>query len=110
MAPVTPALLVYSARTWEELIFREELLSAAAREPNLALRVTTTRGPRQRPDDFERRLDRPLLRDILTGWGRTPRHAYVCGSNAFVEAVTTNLVLETLPPEHIRAERYGGPG
>jgi ferredoxin-NADP reductase len=110
MAPETPALLVYSARTWEELIFREELLSAVAREPNLTLRVTTTRGPRHRPEDFERRLDGPLLRDILTGWGRTPRHAYVCGSNAFVEAVTTSLVLEAVPPEHIRAERYGGPG
>jgi ferredoxin-NADP reductase len=110
MAPETPALLVYSARTWEELIFRQELLSAVAREPHLTWRVTTTRGPRHRPDDFERRLDSSLLRDILTGWDRTPRHVYVCGSNAFVEAVTTSLVLEALPPEHIRAERYGGPG
>jgi ferredoxin-NADP reductase len=109
-APETPALLVYSARTWEELIFREELLNAAAREPNFALRVTTTRGPRHRPNDFDRRLDRSLLRGILTGWGRTPRHIYVCGSNAFVEAVTQSLVLEGLLPEHIRAERYGGPG
>jgi ferredoxin-NADP reductase len=110
MAPETPALLVYSARTWEELIFREELLSAAAREPHLSLRVTTTRGPRHRPEDFERRLDRALLREILAGWGSTPRHVYVCGSNAFVEAVTTSLVLEAVPPEHVRAERYGGPG
>jgi ferredoxin-NADP reductase len=110
MAPEISALLIYSARTWEELIFREELLGAAAREPHLTLRVTTTRGPRHRPEDFERRLDEPLLRDILTRWGHTPRHVYVCGSNAFVEAVTSSLVFEALPAEDIRAERYGGPG
>jgi len=104
----TMALLVYSARSWEELIFRDELVAARASEANFELVVTTTREPRHRPHDFERRLDRSLLREILTRWDRAPRHVYVCGSNAFVEAVTSALVLEALPPQIIRAERYGG--
>jgi ferredoxin-NADP reductase len=107
-APPTIALLVYSARTWEELVFREELLSIQARDPNFAVVITTTRGPRHRPDDFDRRLDRSLLRGILTQWGHAPRSVYVCGSNVFVEAVTSGLVLEGIPPGRIRTERFGG--
>ena len=107
-APATVALLVYSARTCEELVFRNELLSMQASGPNFALVMTTTRGPRHRPDDFDRRLDRTLLRGILTRWAHTPRSVYVCGSNVFVEAVTSGLVLEDIPPERIRTERFGG--
>jgi ferredoxin-NADP reductase len=108
--PKTPVLLIYSARTWEELIFRDELLDTEAHEPSFMFIVTTTRGPRQRAEDFDRRLDRSLLRDALTRLRRTARNVYVCGSNAFVEAVTSSLVLEAMPPEIIRTERYGGKG
>jgi ferredoxin-NADP reductase len=107
-APETAALLVYSARTWEDVVFRDELVLAEAREPNFSLVLTTTREPRHRPGDFDRRLDRPLLREVLAGWGHTPRHVYVCGSNAFVEAVTGNLIREAAAPERIRTERFGG--
>ena len=104
----TPMLLAYSARTWEELVFRDELLSAQAAEPNLTFIATTTRGPRHRAEDFERRFDRPLLHQVLTRWGRTAHGVYVCGSNVFVEAVTQSLVLEAVPPGRIRTERFGG--
>jgi ferredoxin-NADP reductase len=107
-APHTSALLVYSARTWSDLAYRDELLSAQVLSPDLDLVLTTTREPRHRPDDFERRLDRELVRQILDRWRRTPRHVYVCGGNAFVEAVTANLVLEAIPASSIRTERYGG--
>ncbi len=33
---------------------------------------------------------------------------YVCGSNDFVEAATSSLVLEDVPEARIRTERYGG--
>jgi ferredoxin-NADP reductase len=108
VAPDTPALLVYSARTWNDLVYRDELLRAQADDGSFDLVLAMTREPRHRPDDFERRLDRTLLREILVGWRRTPRHAYVCGSNAFVEAVAGDLVLEAVPATSIRAERYGG--
>jgi len=106
--PRTPALLVYSARTWEELVFRDELMDIEAREPEFTFIVTTTRGPRQRPSDYDRRLDRSLLRDILSRWKHTARHVYVCGSNVFVEAVTSCLVSDGMPQARIRTERYGG--
>ncbi len=104
----TPMLLAYSARTWDELVFRDELLDTQAEEPNFTFVATTTRGPRHRAEDFERRLDRPLLHQVLTRWGRTAREVYVCGSNDFVAAATESLVLEAVPPRHIRTERFGG--
>jgi ferredoxin-NADP reductase len=106
--PKTSVLLVYSARTWQELVFRSELIDVEAREPNFTFIATTTRGPKHRPQDLNRRLDRSLMRDVLTRWGRAVRDTYVCGSNVFVEAVTTSLVLESLSPGSIRTERYGG--
>ena len=48
--PACP-LLAYSARTWDEIIFRDELLRAEADDRNLRLVVTTTREPRHRPAD-----------------------------------------------------------
>ena len=106
-APGTSALLVYSARTWSDLAYRDELLSAQALSTGFELVLTTTRGPRHRPSDFERRLDRELLRQILDRWRTAPRHVYVCGGNAFVEAVTGSLVREAIPATSIRTERYG---
>jgi ferredoxin-NADP reductase len=106
--PKTQVLLAYSARSWEELIFRNELLEIQSREPNFTFIAATTRAARHRPDDFDRRLDRSLLRQLLTRWSHTARDVYVCGSNAFVEAVTSSLVLEAVPAAKIRTERYGG--
>ncbi len=102
------ALLLYSARTWEEVIFRDELVAAAADDPAFAFVAAITRAPTARPGDYDRRLGAASLRDALGRWGHVPRHAYVCGSNAFVEGVTTALVAQGLPPRSIRAERFGG--
>jgi ferredoxin-NADP reductase len=109
-SPGTAALLAYSARLWDEVIFRDELLSAEAEDPNFRLVFTTTREPRHRPADLERRLDREVLREILARWAETPRHLYVCGATAFVESVATALVAEGIPADRIRTERYGGLG
>lgn len=104
----TPVLLTYSARTWNELVFRDELLTTQAHEPNFTFIATTTREPRHRPGDFDRRVDRSLLREVLMRWSRSACDVYVCGSNEFVEAVTDSLVLEAVPPGRIRTERFGG--
>ena len=44
-APGERFTLVYSARTWDEVIFREELLRRAREEDGLALILTLTREP-----------------------------------------------------------------
>lgn len=107
-AEETPALLIYSARTWDDIIFRDELLDADAGDSRLHVRLAITRGPSHRIGDYQRRLDRTLLREILTTWKHDPRHVYVCGSNRFVESVTAALVLDSIPADRIRTERFGG--
>ena len=108
VAPQTQALLVYSARMWSEIVYREELFDLEARDANFRLILTTTREPRHRPHDYDRRLDPTLIREFLARWQHAPRHAYVCGSNAFVEAMTSALVADGIPARIVRAERYGG--
>ena len=103
-----PALLIYSARSWGELIFRRELLELDASQLGFTLVATTTRGEPHRGQDFGRRIDRALLGEALGRWGRTPRHVYVCGANAFAETAAGLLVDDGVTPERIRVERYGG--
>jgi ferredoxin-NADP reductase len=107
-APDVPALLVASARIWDELLYRDELIAAALAQPQLTVTCTTTREPPRRPQDYGRRLDRALLAEILARWGHAPRHVYVCGANAFVDAVADGLIAEGVPIPIIRTERYGG--
>ncbi|MET0283663.1 MAG: FAD-binding oxidoreductase [Polyangiales bacterium] len=101
--PDTPCLLVYSAQTWDDLAYRDELLAS-----NASVRLVTTRGPKQRDQDLDRRLDREALASLLGAWQHTPASSYVCGSTPFVEAVTGALLDLGLPPGSVRAERYGG--
>jgi ferredoxin-NADP reductase len=107
-AAATPLLLVYSARTWEELAFREELIDLEARHASLRFVGVTTRGPRQRAGDRDRRLDAASLKDLLAQWRQRARQVYVCGANRFVEAVINGLIDASLPAGIIRTERYGG--
>lgn len=107
-APTVPALLVYSARTFDEVIFRAELLHQAERDPAFMLALATTRGPAGRAGDRAQRFDRAALAGLLARWGHLPRHAFVCGGNAFVGAMADALVREGIAPASIRTERYGG--
>ncbi len=103
-----PAMLVFSARTADELVFRDELLALEAREPRFCFIAVTTREPARREGDLGRRLDAAALRDLMARWGQAPRHVYVCGANPFVEAVAGGLLDAGVPAGVIRTERYGG--
>lgn len=104
----TDVLLIYSARSWDDLIFRDELLEMERADPRFAIVITTTRELPRRPNDLNARLDAERLRTILAGWGKPPAHVYVCGATAFVEVVTRALVTDGLEAARVRTERYGG--
>jgi ferredoxin-NADP reductase len=104
----TDALLIYSARSWEDLIFRDELLEMERADARFAMRITTTRELPRRPHDLGARLDAEHLRSTLHSWGASPEHVYVCGATAFVEVVTRALVTDGIAAERVRTERYGG--
>ncbi len=103
-----PAILLYAARTWDDVIFREELIARDAAEANFTLLLSLSRDTARRPQDFGRRIDASLLNTTLVTLGTAPRLIFTCGSNAFVEAVTGHLLDLGLNPKTIRTERFGG--
>jgi ferredoxin-NADP reductase len=102
-----PALLLFSARTWEEVIFRDELLELGDRQIGLSVVFTLTRETAQRPGDYSRRVDAAMMTDMLAMLPAPPRHVFVCGSNPFVEAAADGAIAATVPPATVRTERYG---
>ena len=97
-----PSLLIYSARNWDDVIFRPEL------SERTDVVFTLTRDMPRRDGDFGARLDRAMLQGMIERWGLEPLHVYVCGATAFVEVVTSALVSLGVPAARIKAERYGG--
>lgn len=102
-----PAALLYSARIWDEVIFRDELLALEARDDGFALTFAITREPARRAQDLSRRIDAPALDVIFALLPAPPMLAFVCGNNAFVTAAADALLATGTPPERIRTERYG---
>jgi ferredoxin-NADP reductase len=100
-------ILLYAARTWNDLIFRDELV-ARDEEENLDVFFSLSRDTARRPQDAGHRIDVPLVRRTLERLGAEPKLTFVCGSNPFVEAVTSQLLDIHLRPETIRTERFGG--
>jgi ferredoxin-NADP reductase len=102
-----PALLLFSARTREEIIFGDELLELNNRQDGFRVVFTLTRETAPRSGDYARRVDAAMMADILAMLPAAPKHVFVCGSNPFVEAAADGAIAAGIPPETIRTERYG---
>ena len=102
-----PGALVFSARIWDEVIFRDELIGLDDRRDGFELVLTLTREAARRPEDYSRRIDAQMMMQSLTRLPEPPRLAFVCGSNAFVSAAAQALIDADVPAGLIRTERYG---
>ena len=102
-----PASLLYSARTWNDVLDPAELLALEGAPHGVSLAFTLTRETAQRARDFARRIDAPMLREVLARMPVAPGRAYICGSNAFVDAATESAIAAGVAGEIIRTERYG---
>jgi ferredoxin-NADP reductase len=102
-----PTRLLYSARSWEDVIYRDELERHRERGEGLEILYTLTRD--QPPDwtGYSRRVDRDLLAQVApTDLALT----FVCGPTPFVEAVAEALVELGHEPPRIKTERFGPTG
>jgi ferredoxin-NADP reductase len=104
----TPTTLLYSSRSWEEIIYREELDRLSA-DPALRVIHTLTRSHPDGWDGYTRRIDAAMLEDAA-GAPESRRLAYVCGPTLLVENVATNLVALRYPPARVKTERFGPTG
>lgn len=100
------ALLLYSSRTIDDVIYRDELEALSADQDGPMIVHTLTR---RHPDGWPglaRRVDVAMLRAVLEDVA-DPRWAFVCGPTAFVETVASGLVAVGVDPDRIRTERFG---
>ena len=104
-----PAVLLYSCRTREDVIYHQELIDIARDDPRFALRVTLTRDVAPGWSGAVGRIDLPTVRAELERLGRTA-DAFVCGRNGFVEAASALLLEAGQPAGAIRTERFGPSG
>jgi ferredoxin-NADP reductase len=96
-----PARLLYSARTLDEVIYREELMHADA-----DVRFTLTREQPEGWTGYTRRIDRELLADVVWEPAERPL-VFICGPTGFVEAAANSLVELGHEPARIKTERFG---
>jgi ferredoxin-NADP reductase len=99
--------LLFSSRSWEDVIYRDEL----ERLDGGGLRVVHTLT-RSQPADwtgYARRVDAEILGEVGPGPMEQPR-VYVCGPTTFVEAVAEVLVGLGHDPHAIKTERFGPTG
>ncbi|HEX8101518.1 MAG TPA: ferredoxin reductase [Solirubrobacteraceae bacterium] len=98
--------LLVSARSHEDLLYRDEL---AALSPPAGLRVerTYTRSPPPGWTGWARRVDAAMLSELGAPLGA---RCFVCGPTPFVEGVSDLLLAAGHDFRHIHAERFGPTG
>lgn len=100
--------LLVSARTWPDLLYRDELTRLGDRR-GIRVAFTLTRSQHGDWTGWGRRVDAAMLREVAPGPQARPA-VFVCGPTAFVETVADALVDLGHPPEQIRTERFGPSG
>jgi ferredoxin-NADP reductase len=99
--------LLFSSRSWEDVIYRDELERLGG--GGLTVVHTLTRSQPPGWTGFARRVDAEMLAEV--GPSPTERPGvYVCGPTPFVEAVAEALVQLGHEPHRVKTERFGPTG
>ncbi len=104
-----PARLLYTSRSYEEVIYREELERLATNDAALEVIHTLTRVQPPGWTGYSRRIDEDMLKEVAP----PPEEralAFICGPTPLVEAVATELVGLGHDPALVKTERFGPTG
>ena len=104
--PKPMAVLVHSSRTYDGVIYRDELASLAANDAGLRVIQTLTRSQPPGWTGYDRRIDRQMLAEAIAAAGGQPL-VYICGPTLLVESAANALVELGVPPAQVRTERFG---
>ena len=102
-----PVLLLFSVRTEDDILYREELERMADNDPSFHMVTTITRGTSKDWIGNTGRIDRDMIDSELVDTGVTPESAYVCGGSGFVESIANTLLDIGLDFKQIHIERFG---
>ena len=101
------ARLLLSSRSWEDVIYREELERLDG--DGCTVVHTLTRAQPAGWTGYARRVDIDMLRTVGPAPNEQP-HVFVCGPTPFVEAVASALVELGHEPTRVKTERFGPTG
>jgi ferredoxin-NADP reductase len=106
---IAPARLLYSSRSLEEVIYRDELDHLEKSSKLLEVVYTLTRAQPAGWTGYARRIDSDMLREVAWPPDRQPL-MFVCGPTPFVETAAASLVELGHEPAGIKTERFGPTG
>ena len=100
--------LLYSARSLQDVIYRDELMRFAAYD-EVDIRFALTGEWPETWHGHRGRIDSRLLSQVSWPAGDRPR-IFICGRTPFVETAASTLAAQGLPSGRIKTERFGPAG
>ncbi len=104
-----PVVLLYSSRTFEDIIYYNELEKLRSANNGLQVFHTLTRSQPPAWKGYMRRIDQEMLKEVVQPLGRSVQ-VFICGPTLLVESVANSLVKTGIKPDQIRTERFGPTG
>jgi ferredoxin-NADP reductase len=104
-----PALLLYSSRTLDNIIYRKEFDAMTHGDSALRVVNTLTRSQSEEWNGRRGRIDKALIAETCFPPRDNPS-IFVCGPTSFVEDASKHLVELEYAPLSIRTERFGPSG
>ncbi len=101
--------LLYSSRSYDDVIYRDELDRLVKSSTMLEIVHTLTRVQPPGWTGYHRRIDTDMLREVAWPLDQHPL-AFICGPTPFVETAATGLVTLGHEPARIKTERFGPTG
>jgi ferredoxin-NADP reductase len=105
----TPTRLLYSSRSYDDIIYRSELERLASAGDGLTVAHTLTRMQPPGWSGFARRIDSAMLAEVAWPKAQMPI-VYVCGPTPMVENTANLLVDMGFDPASVKTERFGATG
>lgn len=97
-----PITLLYSSKSWDYIIHRDELLELDARLPNLEVVQTLTREPDREEVAYHRRIDREMIEAHLPDGPI----CYLCGPPLLCENGSEDLISLGVDESRVYLEKY----
>jgi ferredoxin-NADP reductase len=104
-----PTALLYSSRTFEDIVYYDELEKLCSAENGPKVFHTLTRSQPPGWKGYARRIDGAMLKEVAQPLGHAVQ-VFICGPTLLVESAANALVGIGVPSKQIRTERFGPTG
>lgn len=101
--------VLYSSRTFEDIIYFNELEELSKANDGLKIYHTLTRSQPVNWKGYARRIDNQMLKEVTSPLGEALQ-VFICGPTLMVESAAEHLVKMGIESNQIRTERFGPTG